>query len=154
MTRRPAPFELGPVHFIGIGGIGMSGIAEIMLRLGYTVQGSDARSGPNTERLATLGAKIFVGHEASQIEGASAVVYSSAIKPDNPEMAAARGARIPLVRRAEMLAELMRAQDSIAVAGAHGKTTTTSMVAAVLDAGGLDPTVVNGGVINAFGANA
>ena len=154
MTRRPAPFELGPVHFIGIGGIGMSGIAEIMLRLGYTVQGSDARSGPNTERLATLGAKIFVGHEASQIEGASAVVYSSAIKPDNPEMAAARGARIPLVRRAEMLAELMRAQDSIAVAGAHGKTTTTSMVAAVLDAGGLDPTVVNGGVINAYGANA
>ena len=154
MTRRPAPFELGPVHFIGIGGIGMSGIAEIMLRLGYTVQGSDARSGPNTERLATLGAKIFVGHEASQIEGASAVVYSSAIKPDNPEMAAARGARIPLVRRAEMLAELMRAQDSIAVAGAHGKTTTTSMVAAVLDSGGLDPTVVNGGVINAYGANA
>jgi len=154
MTRRPAPFELGPVHFIGIGGIGMSGIAEIMLRLGYTVQGSDARSGANTERLAGLGAKIFIGHEASQIEGASAVVYSSAIKPDNPEMAAARGARIPLVRRAEMLAELMRAQDSVAVAGAHGKTTTTSMVAAVLDAGGLDPTVVNGGVINAYGANA
>jgi UDP-N-acetylmuramate--alanine ligase len=154
MTRRPAPFELGPVHFIGIGGIGMSGIAEIMLRLGYTVQGSDARSGPNTERLAGLGAKIFIGHEAAQIEGASAVVYSSAIKPENPEMAAARAARIPLVRRAEMLAELMRAQDSVAVAGAHGKTTTTSMVAAVLDAGGLDPTVVNGGVINAYGANA
>jgi UDP-N-acetylmuramate--alanine ligase len=132
----------------------MSGIAEIMLRLGYTVQGSDARSGPNTERLAGLGAKIFIGHEAAQIEGASAVVYSSAIKPENPEMAAARAARIPLVRRAEMLAELMRAQDSVAVAGAHGKTTTTSMVAAVLDAGGLDPTVVNGGVINAYGANA
>jgi UDP-N-acetylmuramate--alanine ligase len=154
MTRRPAPFELGPVHFIGIGGIGMSGIAEIMLRLGYTVQGSDVRAGANTERLAGLGAKIFIGHEASQIEGVSAVVYSSAIKPDNLEMAAARAARIPLVRRAEMLAELMRAQDSVAVAGAHGKTTTTSMVAAVLDAGGLDPTVVNGGVINAYGANA
>jgi UDP-N-acetylmuramate--alanine ligase len=154
MTRRPAPFELGPVHFIGIGGIGMSGIAEIMLRLGYQVQGSDAKAGANTERLERLGAKVFVGHDAWQIAGAAAVVYSSAIKPANPEMEAARGARIPLVRRAEMLAELMRAQDSVAVAGAHGKTTTTSMVAAVLDAGGLDPTVVNGGVINAYGANA
>src|SRR5579863_6201552 len=154
MTRRPAPFELGPVHFIGIGGIGMSGIAEIMLRLGYQVQGSDARSGTNLERLEKLGAKVFVGHAASQIEGAAAVVYSSAIKSDNPEMKAARAARIPRVRRAEMLAELMRAQDSVAVAGAHGKTTTTSMVAAVLEAGGLDPTVVNGGVINAYGANA
>jgi UDP-N-acetylmuramate--alanine ligase len=154
MTRRPAPFELGPVHFIGIGGIGMSGIAEIMLRLGYQVQGSDAKAGANTERLEKLGAKVFIGHDAGQIEGAAAVVYSSAIKPGNPEMEAARAARIPLVRRAEMLAELMRAQDSVAVAGAHGKTTTTSMVAAVLDAGGLDPTVVNGGVINAYGANA
>src|SRR5579863_7461020 len=154
MTRRPAPFELGPVHFIGIGGIGMSGIAEIMLRLGYSVQGSDAKAGANTERLETLGAKVFIGHDAGHIEGAAAVVYSSAIKPGNPEMEAARAARIPLVRRAEMLAELMRAQDSVAVAGAHGKTTTTSMVAAVLEAGGLDPTVVNGGVINAYGANA
>jgi UDP-N-acetylmuramate--alanine ligase len=154
MTRRPAPFELGPVHFIGIGGIGMSGIAEIMLRLGYQVQGSDAKAGANTERLEKLGARVFIGHDAGQIEGAAAVVYSSAIKPGNPEMEAARAARIPLVRRAEMLAELMRAQDSVAVAGAHGKTTTTSMVAAVLDAGGLDPTVVNGGVINAYGANA
>ncbi len=154
MTRRPAPFELGPVHFIGIGGIGMSGIAEIMLRLGYSVQGSDAKAGPNTERLEKLGAKVFIGHDAGQIAGAAAVVYSSAIKPGNAEMEAARAARIPLVRRAEMLAELMRAQDSVAVAGAHGKTTTTSMVAAVLDAGGLDPTVVNGGVINAYGANA
>jgi UDP-N-acetylmuramate--alanine ligase len=154
MTRRPAPFELGPVHFIGIGGIGMSGIAEIMLRLGYQVQGSDAKAGANTERLEKLGAKVFVGHAANQIDGAAAVVYSSAIKPDNPEMEAARAARIPRVRRAEMLAELMRAQDSVAVAGAHGKTTTTSMIAAVLDSGGLDPTVVNGGVINAYGANA
>ena len=154
MTRRPAPFELGPVHFIGLGGIGMSGIAEIMLRLGYEVQGSDARASANVERLQSLGARVFVGHRAEQIAGASAVVYSSAIKPDNPEMAAARAARVPLVRRAEMLAELMRQQDSIAVAGAHGKTTTTSMVAAVLDGGGLDPTVVNGGVINAYGANA
>jgi UDP-N-acetylmuramate--alanine ligase len=132
----------------------MSGIAEIMLRLGYQVQGSDAKAGANTERLEKLGARVFIGHAAGQIEGAAAVVYSSAIKPGNPEMEAARATRIPLVRRAEMLAELMRAQDSVAVAGAHGKTTTTSMVAAVLDAGGLDPTVVNGGVINAYGANA
>ncbi len=154
MSPRPTPFELGPVHFVGIGGVGMSGIAEIMLRLGYAVQGSDARAGPNTERLQSLGAKVFIGHAADHIAEAAAVVYSSAIKPDNPEMAAARAARIPLVRRAEMLAELMRQQTSIAVAGAHGKTTTTSMIAAVLDAGGLDPTVVNGGVINAYGANA
>ena len=154
MRARPTPFELGPVHFIGIGGIGMSGIAEIMLRLGYQVQGSDAKAGANTERLASLGAKVFIGHGAGQIAGAAAVVHSSAIKPDNPEMAAARIARIPLVRRAEMLAELMRQQTSIAIAGAHGKTTTTSLVAAVLEAGGLDPTVVNGGVINAYGANA
>ncbi|HEY2178744.1 MAG TPA: UDP-N-acetylmuramate--L-alanine ligase [Caulobacteraceae bacterium] len=154
MNRRPTPFELGPVHFIGIGGIGMSGIAEIMLRLGYVVQGSDAKAGANTERLAGLGARVFIGHRPEQIAGAAAVVYSSAVGPDNPEMAAAREARIPLVRRAEMLAELMRQQTSVAIAGAHGKTTTTSMVAAVLDAAGLDPTVVNGGVINAYGANA
>jgi len=154
MNRRPVPIALGPVHFIGIGGIGMSGIAEIMLRLGYTVQGSDARAGANTQRLAGLGARIFIGHRPEQVEGAAAVVYSSAIKADNAEMAAARARRIPLVRRAEMLAELMRMQVSVAVAGTHGKTTTTSMVAAVLDAGGLDPTVVNGGIINAYGANA
>ena len=154
MTRRLSPFDLGPVHFVGIGGIGMSGIAEIMLRLGYTVQGSDARGGANTQRLESLGAKVFIGHDAGQVEGASAVVYSSAIKPDNPELVAARERRVPLVRRAEMLAELMRLRSSVAVAGAHGKTTTTSMVAALLDAGGLDPTVVNGGIINAYGANA
>jgi len=154
MTRRPVPFEIGPVHFIGIGGIGMSGIAEIMLRIGYQVQGSDARASANTERLAKLGAKISIGHDAAHVEGAYAVVYSTAVKADNPELAEARARRIPLVRRAEMLAELMRLQFSIAVGGTHGKTTTTSMIAALLDAGGLDPTVVNGGIINAYGANA
>jgi UDP-N-acetylmuramate--alanine ligase len=148
------PFELGPVHFIGIGGIGMSGIAEIMLRIGYTVQGSDAKASANTERLEKLGAKIFVGHDAAHVEGASAVVYSTAVKADNPEMVAGRERRLPLVRRAEMLAELMRLQFSVAVGGTHGKTTTTSMVATLLDAGGLDPTVVNGGIINAYGTNA
>src|SRR3954470_1675400 len=154
MTSRPIPFELGPVHFIGIGGIGMSGIAEIMLRIGYTVQGSDAKASANTERLEKLGARVFIGHDAAHIEGASAVVYSTAVKADNPEMVAARERRLPLVRRAEMLAELMRLQFSVAVGGTHGKTTTTSMVAAILDAGGLDPTVVNGGIINAYGTNA
>jgi len=154
MNRRPVPFELGPVHFIGIGGIGMSGIAEIMLRIGYTVQGSDAKASANTERLEKLGAKIFIGHAPEHVEGASAVVYSTAVKPDNPEMVAGRERRLPLVRRAEMLAELMRLQFSVAVGGTHGKTTTTSMVARLLDAGGLDPTVVNGGIINAYGTNA
>ena len=154
MHRRPAPYDLGPVHFIGIGGIGMSGIAEIMLRRGYTVQGSDARESANTERLRGLGAKVFIGHHASNIDGAAAIVYSSAIGPENPEMSAGRAKRTPLVRRAEMLAELMRLLLSVAVAGTHGKTTTTSMVAALLDAGGIDPTVVNGGIINAYGANA
>ncbi len=154
MNRRPVPFDLGPVHFVGIGGIGMSAIAEIMLRIGYQVQGSDARAGANTERLEKLGAKVFIGHAAEHIEGASAVVFTSAVKPDNPELAAARARRIPLVRRAEMLAELMRLQYSVAVGGTHGKTTTTSMVAAILDAAGFDPTVVNGGIINAYGANA
>jgi UDP-N-acetylmuramate--alanine ligase len=154
MNRRPVPFDLGPVHFVGIGGIGMSAIAEIMIRIGYAVQGSDARAGANTERLEKLGAKIFIGHEASHIAGASAVVFTSAVKADNPELAAARERRIPLVRRAEMLAELMRLQYSVAVGGTHGKTTTTSMVAAILDAAGFDPTVVNGGIINAYGANA
>jgi UDP-N-acetylmuramate--alanine ligase len=153
-TLRPTPFEIGPVHFVGIGGIGMSGVAEIMLRIGYTVQGSDAKASANTERLAALGARIFIGHDAAHVAGASAVVYSTAIKPDNPEFAAAREKRIPLVRRAEMLAELMRLQFSVAVGGTHGKTTTTSMIATLLDAGGLDPTVVNGGIINAYGTNA
>lgn len=152
---RPVPFDLGPVHFVGIGGIGMSGIAEIMLKIGYSVQGSDARSSANTERLEKLGARIFIGHDAAHIgEGVAAVVHSTAVKTDNPEMKAARERRIPVVRRAEMLAELMRLQFSIAVGGTHGKTTTTSMVAALLDAAGLDPTVVNGGIINAYGTNA
>ncbi|WP_394760502.1 UDP-N-acetylmuramate--L-alanine ligase [Phenylobacterium sp.] len=154
MTRRPVPFDIGPVHFIGIGGIGMSGIAEIMIRIGYTVQGSDAKASANTDRLEKLGAKVFIGHDAAHVEGASAIVYSTAVKSDNPEMAAGRERRLPLVRRAEMLAELMRLQFSVAVGGTHGKTTTTSMVAALLDAGGLDPTVVNGGIINAYGTNA
>ena len=152
---RPVPFQLGPVHFVGIGGIGMSGIAEIMLKIGYQVQGSDAKHSANTERLEKLGARIFIGHDAGNVgEGVSAVVHSTAVKGDNPEMRAARERRIPIVRRAEMLAELMRLQFSIAVGGTHGKTTTTSMVAAILDAGGLDPTVVNGGIINAYGTNA
>ena len=152
---RPVPFDLGPVHFVGIGGIGMSGIAEIMLKIGYSVQGSDAKASANTERLAALGAKIFIGHDAAHVgEGVSAAVYSTAVKATNPEMMIARERRIPLVRRAEMLAELMRLQFSIAVGGTHGKTTTTSMVAALLDAAGLDPTVVNGGIINAYGTNA
>ena len=154
MNRRPVPFDIGPVHFTGIGGIGMSGIAEIMLRIGYVVQGSDAKASANTERLAALGARIFIGHDAANVQGVSAVVYSTAVKQDNPELTAARERRVPLVRRAEMLAELMRLQFSVAVGGTHGKTTTTSMVAALLDAGGMDPTVVNGGIINAYGTNA
>jgi UDP-N-acetylmuramate-alanine ligase len=143
------------VHFVGIGGIGMSGIAEIMLRVGYTVQGSDAKASANTERLEKPWAqRSSSARTPANVEGASAVVYSTAVKADNPEMVAGRAARLPLVRRAEMLAELMRLKFSIAVGGTHGKTTTTSMVAALLDAGGLDPTVVNGGIINAYGTNA
>jgi len=154
MNRRPVPFAIGPVHFIGIGGIGMSGIAEIMLRIGYTVQGSDTKASANTERLANLGAKIFIGHDPAHVEGASAIVYSTAVQADNLEIVAGRARRLPMVRRAEMLAELMRLQFSVGVAGTHGKTTTTSMIAALLDSGGLDPTVVNGGIINAYGTNA
>src|SRR5918998_4525279 len=148
------PPRLGPIHFIGIGGIGMSGIAEVMHSLGYTVQGSDAPDNYNVKRLAEKGIRTFVGHEAQNIEAAEIVVVSTAIKRDNPELAAARERRLPVVRRAEMLAELMRFKSCVAVAGTHGKTTTTSLVATLLDAGGLDPTVINGGIINAYGTNA
>ena len=155
MNKRPVPFfARGPVHFIGIGGIGMSGIAEIMLRIGYTVQGSDAKASANTERLEKLGAKIFIGHDPAHVEGAYAIVYSTAVKADNPEMVAGREKRLPLVHRGELLAELTRLQYTVAIGGTHGKTTTTSMVAALLDAGGMDPTVINGGIINAYGTNA
>jgi UDP-N-acetylmuramate--alanine ligase len=148
------PREIGPIHFIGIGGIGMSGIAEVLRNLGYTVQGSDAAESGNVARLREKGVKAFVGHKAENIEGAEVVVVSTAIKPDNPELMAARAQRIPVVRRAEMLAELMRLKSCVAIAGTHGKTTTTTMVATLLDAGGFDPTVINGGIINAYGSNA
>src|SRR5919198_2905376 len=148
------PREIGPIHFIGIGGIGMSGIAEVLSNLGYTVQGSDAADGYNLERLRKKGVTVSVGHKAENIAGAAVVVVSTAIKRDNPELVAARAQRIPVVRRAEMLAELMRLKSCVAIAGTHGKTTTTTMVATLLDAGGLDPTVINGGIINAYGTNA
>jgi UDP-N-acetylmuramate--alanine ligase len=148
------PRNIGPIHFVGIGGIGMSGIAEVLLNLGYTVIGSDVADGANVKRLRELGVKIAVGHKAENIDGADVVVVSSAIKADNPELIAARSKRLPVVRRAEMLAELMRLKSCVAIAGTHGKTTTTSLVAALLDAGGLDPTVINGGIINAYGTNA
>ncbi len=148
------PREIGPIHFVGIGGIGMSGIAEVLCNLGYTVQGSDASEGGNVARLRDKGIKVSVGHAAGNIAGADVVVVSTAIRRDNPELIAARAQRIPVVRRAEMLAELMRLKSCVAIAGTHGKTTTTSMVAALLDAGDLDPTVINGGIINAYGTNA
>src|ERR1700683_4254237 len=142
------------VHFIGIGGIGMSGIAEILLNLHYPVSGSDLRRSPVTERLATLGATVFEGHAAANVVGASVVVMSSAVHGHNPEVIEARARKIPVIQRAEMLAELMRLKYGIAIAGMHGKTTTTSMVASVLAAGGLDPTVVVGGRVDAMGSNA
>jgi UDP-N-acetylmuramate--alanine ligase len=148
------PTALGPIHFVGIGGIGMSGIAEVLINLGYSVQGSDASDNANVKRLREHGAKVFVGHDAGHLGEAAVVVVSSAIKRDNPELSAARARRIPVVRRAEMLAELMRLKQCIAIAGTHGKTTTTSLVATLLDAAGFDPTVINGGIINAYGANA
>ncbi|WP_417243106.1 UDP-N-acetylmuramate--L-alanine ligase [Celeribacter sp.] len=148
------PTEIGPIHFVGIGGIGMSGIAEVLLNFGYTVQGSDLKASKITDRLADLGAEIFVGQKAENLANAEVVVISSAIKPGNPELDAARLKGLPVVRRAEMLAELMRLKSNIAVAGTHGKTTTTTMVAALLDQGGIDPTVINGGIIHAYGSNA
>jgi len=148
------PTQLGPIHFVGIGGIGMSGIAEVLLNHGYDVQGSDLKASPITHRLADLGARIFIGQAAENLDGAEVVVISSAIKPGNPELDTARLKGLPVVRRAEMLAELMRLRSNIAIGGTHGKTTTTTMVATLLDAGGVDPTVINGGVIHAYGSNA
>ena len=149
-TLRP----FGRVHIVGIGGIGMSGIAEVMHVMGYQVQGSDRGSNANTQRLADMGIEIMQGHAAAHVENAGVVTISSAVPDDNPEVLAARAAHIPVVRRAEMLAELMRLKPCITVAGTHGKTTTTSLTAAMLDAAGLDPTVINGGIINAYGTNA
>jgi len=148
------PLSIGTIHFIGIGGIGMSGIAEVMHNLGYKVQGSDQAKNANVRRLGELGIKVIVGHDAEALGDAQVVVTSSAVKQDNVEAAEARKRFIPVVRRAEMLAELMRLKWSVAVAGTHGKTTTTSMIAAMLDAANLDPTVINGGIINAYGTNA
>jgi UDP-N-acetylmuramate--alanine ligase len=148
------PLKLGTIHFIGIGGIGMSGIAEVLANLGYSVRGSDVADSANVKRLREHGIAVAVGHKAENVEGAEVIVISSAIKRDNPELMAARAKRLPVVRRAEMLAELMRLKSCIAIAGTHGKTTTTSMVAALLDGGGFDPTVINGGIINAYGTNA
>jgi len=153
-TGTRVPLDIGAIHFIGIGGIGMSGIAEIMHNLGYRVQGSDAADNNNVKRLRAMGVPVAVGHAAENLRDAHVVVYSSAVKPGNVEFDAARLLGLPLVRRAEMLAEIMRLKSCIAVAGTNGKTTTTTMVAALLDAGGLDPTVVNGGIINAYGTNA
>ncbi|HEU4876344.1 MAG TPA: UDP-N-acetylmuramate--L-alanine ligase [Sphingomicrobium sp.] len=146
--------EIGTIHFVGIGGIGMSGIAEVMHHLGYRVQGSDQAEGYVVEGLRKAGIPVAIGHGADNLGDARVVVCSTAVSRGNPEVEAAIERRLPLVRRAEMLAELMRMQSTVAVAGTHGKTTTTSMIAAILDAGGIDPTVINGGVINAYGSNA
>ncbi|MFT4714904.1 MAG: UDP-N-acetylmuramate--alanine ligase [Paracoccaceae bacterium] len=148
------PTDIGPIHFVGIGGIGMSGIAEVLLNHGYKVQGSDLKTSKITDRLAEMGAVIFVGQKAENLESAAVVVISSAIKTGNAELDEARKLGLPVVRRAEMLAELMRLKSNVAIAGTHGKTTTTTMVATLLDAGGLDPTVINGGIIHAYGSNA
>jgi UDP-N-acetylmuramate--alanine ligase len=150
---RALPRSIGPIHFVGIGGIGMSGIAEVLHNLGYRVQGSDLADSANVRRLIDLGISVAVGHEAENLGAAEVVVISSAVKPDNPEVIAARVRRIPVVRRAEMLGELMRLKWSLAIAGTHGKTTTTSMVGALLETAQLDPTVINGGIINAYGTN-
>lgn len=146
--------DIGIIHFVGIGGIGMSGIAEVMHNLGYKVQGSDIAEGPSVERLRARGITVHVGHVRENVEGVAVVVTSTAVRRTNPEVAAALEARIPVVRRAEMLAELMRLKSTVAVAGTHGKTTTTSMIATLLDAGGIDPTVINGGIIEQYGSNA
>ncbi|HAU21177.1 MAG TPA: UDP-N-acetylmuramate--L-alanine ligase [Erythrobacter sp.] len=146
--------DIGTIHFVGIGGIGMSGIAEVMHNLGYSVQGSDLAEGPSVERLRARGIAINIGHAPENVEGVAVVVTSTAVRRTNPEVAYALEHRIPVVRRAEMLAELMRLKSTIAVAGTHGKTTTTSMIAALLDHGDIDPTVINGGIIEQYGSNA
>lgn len=151
---KSVPFDIGLVHFTGIGGIGMSGIAEVMHNLGYAVQGSDLSENANVKRLREQGIEVMIGQQAQNLEQAKVVVVSSAIQPDNPEVREAKKRALPIVRRAEMLAELMRLKWCVSVAGTHGKTTTTSMVAAVLEAGGIDPTVINGGIINSYGTNA
>ncbi len=150
---RTQPLDTGTIHFVGIGGIGMSGIAEILHGLGYSVQGSDLAAGVNIARLNEKGIRTFKGHDAAHIEGASVVVTSSAVARDNPELVEARAKKLPIVRRAEMLAELMRFKWAIAIGGTHGKTTTTSLVGAMLEEGGLDPTVINGGIVNRYGTN-
>lgn len=150
---RALPLSIGTIHFTGIGGIGMSGIAEVLHNLGYAVQGSDIAESANVKRLRDAGIRVVIGHDADNIRGAQVVVVSSAIKRDNTEIVAARAKLIPVVRRAEMLAELMRLKWSIAIGGTHGKTTTTSLIAAVLEAAKLDPTVINGGIVNAYGTN-
>ena len=151
---RHAPFDIGTIHFVGIGGIGMSGIAEVMLNLGYRVQGSDIADSANVERLRGMGIAVAIGHDAPNLGDAQVIVVSSAVRADNPEVTEARARHLPVVRRAEMLAELMRLKWCVSVAGTHGKTTTTSICAAMLDAARLDPTVINGGIINAYGSNA
>ena len=148
------PRNIGPVHFVGIGGIGMSGIAEILHNQGYAVRGSDTAENANVQRLSGMGIPIAIGQKAENLRDAAVVVISSAIKKGNPELDAARARGLPIVRRAEMLAEIMRFKNAIAIGGTHGKTTTTTMVATLLDAGSLDPTVINGGIINAYGTNA
>ena len=150
---RALPLSIGPLHFVGIGGIGMSGIAEVLHELGYQVQGSDLSENANVVRLRAAGIPVAIGHDAKNLGGAAVVVVSTAVPKDNPEVVAARKKLIPVVRRAEMLAELMRLKWAIAIGGTHGKTTTTSLVAAVLEGAGLDPTVINGGIINAYGSN-
>ncbi len=150
---RALPLTIGPIHFVGIGGIGMSGIAEVLHNLGYTVQGSDIAEGYNVARLREAGIPVSIGHAAENLGGAQVVVVSTAVKKDNPEVMAARSRLVPVVRRAEMLAELMRLKWSVAVGGTHGKTTTTSLVGCVLEAANYDPMVINGGIINAYGTN-
>ncbi|MBT5383444.1 MAG: UDP-N-acetylmuramate--L-alanine ligase [Kordiimonadaceae bacterium] len=148
------PVNIGILHFVGIGGIGMSGIAEVMHNFGYKVQGSDISENANVERLRKLGIKVYLGQRNKNLEGAWGIVVSTAIKPDNPEVVAAKAMKMPLIKRSEMLAELMRLKWCVSVAGTHGKTTTTTMVSAVLDEANYDPTVINGGIINAYGTNA